>query len=247
MTVRIPLVLASDGGIQQLQSGDTLQLYETFAQGRWLHCDFDSASGGGVSTSAISAGTISYTYGSKNVYGQINISSSTNANSGYATGWLSTQCYVQQGNIYRCIAALTAAQSTRTVRMGWLGIANASTVPTGAWFEVTGSTVVANFKSGAENQTVGSYTLANDNWYVFDIEVLTNLTVRYVIWDFVNGTKVFDQIITAANNLAGSANNSPLGWPLIVAYSSGTTAIALVSADYIGRGVGRPAHIVTPA
>ncbi len=246
MTARTPLVVGGDGLPQQLQSGDSLSLYESFAQSRWLHCDFDGLNAGGVANGAISSGTYSAIVDGANTYGVVQMSSSTTASSGYYLGWVTGQTYVTTGNIFRTIFNLPAAQSTRSVRLGWQNSANAATPSSGAWLSISDATVQASFASVAESHTQGSAILSYGIYLVADIEVTSATSVRYVIWDLLAGTKYFDQTITLTNNIATNVNNSPIGWALSLATSSGTSAIALMKLDYIGRGVARPAAIVTP-
>lgn len=247
MTARLPLVMGSDGTSQQLQSGDTLSLYETFAQARWLHSDFDGLNGGGVTNSAIASGTYSSIVDGANTYGVVQLSSSTSANSGYYLGWVTGQVYVTTGNIFRTIFNLPATQSTRSVRLGWQNSATSTAPTSGAWLSISDASVSANFISVSESHTaVGSATLPYATYLVADIEVTSGTTVRYVVWDLVAGTKYFDQTITLTNSVTTSVNNTPLGWALSLATSSGTSAIVLMKLDYIGRGVARPASIVTP-
>jgi|GEM_PF-2989600 len=251
MTARTPLVVGGDGLPQQLQSGDTLAAFETFAQSRWVHNDMDIISSNGFSGFQINSGVFGYVMDmTANVYGIVNISSSTTASSGcYVLANSNATPNLKVGNIYRCIFQIPANNATATINLGWMSPATTPSATSGAFVVISGVTAQAKvISSSGGTTTASSSTLSTGVWMVLDIEWTSATTCRFCIFDLASNTKYYDQTITVSNSIltTGGAYN-PQGYSGVVALSSGTTVLELIRIDYIGRGLARPAAIVTPS
>lgn len=213
----------------------------TFNQGRWVSCDFDSATTGGVSSGAIASGTISYQYAATaGVFGVGRLTSSTSANSGGYFGWLSSQIMVQVGCVFRDVFLASGVDSTLAARMGWQDSATATAPANGAWLDVSNLTISAKTALASATTTSATAVLTANTYYVLDIEVVSSSAIRFVVWQLSDGSKLLD--VTVATNLPIGVNS----YSLHLATGNSLSAKALLDCDYIGRGLARPTFMVTP-
>lgn len=219
----------------------------TFQQSRWRFSDFDNSAASGnppFTVAAISSGTFTTAPATADArtQGTLLLRSSATANSGVRI--VTTQPVISAtGAAFRGIAYLSASQATRTLRLGFHDATTSADAVDGAYFEVANLTVVAKTASNSTRTTAGTnFVLTANTFYVFDIEYLTDTSVRFRVSVLSTGALVYDQ--TISTNVPTTITRA--FFPSLVVTNSGTTAIDLMLIDYMGFGPAKPPHIVMP-
>ncbi len=210
----------------------------------------DIISSNGFSGFNINTGVFGYPVDmTANVFGIVNISSSTTANSGcYILANSNASPNLKVGNIFRCIFLIPANNASATLNLGWSGPATTNPATSGSFLSITGVTAQAKIISSAGGTTsASSSTLPTGTWMVLDIEWTSATTCRFCVFDLASNTKYYDQTVTVANSILTTGGSyNPQGYCGAIALSSGTTAFEMIRIDYLGRGLSRPSFIVTP-
>lgn len=214
-----------------------------FQQGMWDQITFlQGAVGQPWAGAAISSGTIQSILGPVEAPGAIRLNASATASSGYR---IATTGAIQgkQGLAFRCIGLVYVGSSS----FHWWGLHDTtiSAVPTdGAYFFIDDDICSARCMN---NGTLGvggaASTLTSGVFYVFDIDYVTDDSVRFVVSELVSGAKVLDQTITGASvpNLTTRTFSSA------VLSTRGSASGALADIAYIGTGPARPPYCPVPA
>lgn len=219
---------------------------ETFAASRWRDCDFDNSAATGnppFTLTAISSGTFTTAPAVADALAQSTLllrSSNTN-NSGVRI--TTTQPMISaSGLAFRAVAYLPTL-ATRTLRVGYHDATTSADAVDGAYFEVTNLTVVAKTANNSTRTTSGTtFALTANTFYVFDIEYLTDTSVRFRVSQLSTGTLVYDQTIST-NVPSGIARAF---FPSLVVTNGATTASDLMLIDYMGFGPQKPSYIKMP-
>jgi len=243
-------VLSSLGKLQAQVTvdTDTLSIVNDFKASRWHFYDFSSAAsqfGGNFATSLISGGTLANnTVVIDGAYGAATFSSSATANSGGSVNETATTP-LSAGLVTRSMFYLAATQATRVIRMGFTasGAYVSAAENNGVYCEVLDNVVKAWTSTGGTTTSQGSANIPTGALITCDVEIKSATNVRLVVFNSVTLVKYLDETITT--NIPAFTNTLTL--PCLKAWSTGTTAIGLVTVDYIGIGLARPTYIKTPA
>ena len=138
---------------------------------------------------------------------------------------------------------LAATQATRVIRMGFTASgAYTASETNGAYCEVLDNVVKAWTSKGGTSTSQGSATIPFGTLVVCDVEIKSATEARFVVFNAVTLAKYLDETITTNVPLF----TGTVTLPCLKAWSTGTTAVELVTVDYIGVGPARPTYIKTP-
>jgi hypothetical protein len=219
----------------------------TFAQSRWQFSDYGSTAtpSGIYAGTALSSGTTSAAPAVLDPLhpGVTILRDSTTANGGYI--WSSPGSFRGAAGLAgRVILSPRTTYADVTTRVGFHD-SSSSAVIDGAYFEVTIATGVAVGvcrNNSAETLTTDNEALTLGTFYTFDIDYLTDNTVRFTISDDVGALLMQE---TLASNCP---NTDARAFSFRVLTREGTTSAAadLIWLDYMGFGPARPTYAPVP-
>jgi len=179
---------------------------------------------------AIASGTFAGAAGTAKHPGVVTLLSSTSANSGHRVNLYAEAFLLGGGEKTTGIFKVVTCAGT-TVRFGFHDTTSEADVNDGVYIEIAETTLTGKTaNAGTRSTTATNYTITENTWYRFVIEVNSDATlITYSIYADDSGTALW--IDTLATNIPTGANR--YCGQGIVATNSGTTALSLVSLDYM--------------
>lgn len=224
----------------------------SFAQSRWVGTDFVSAaSTAGVFpfiASAVSGGALAVYAGELEPgnFGAVAFRDSATAGGGYS---LATQAslLVYPGFAMRYVFK-TPGIATVTARIGISNSITAALANNFAFLEIVGLTGTfrarRNFYSNPEVVDTEPFTLMASEYYVLDIDWISDTEIRFVCWDLATGVVARSWVATTA---AWPNPTSSTVFPAVTASESTTSAATnILFLDYAGFGPARPGYLTVP-
>lgn len=186
-------------------------------------------------TGAVASGTIPAGSGSENHPGVVTFTSSTSANSGYLYRTNTSAFALGAGGesmdiIFRVISA---GASTLVAYLGLHSSTTVTSPSTGTWLDIAGLVLTGKTKNtGGEYTTGTSYTMAHSTWYRARVSIGTT-TATFTLFAEDGSTLWTDSLTSGVPTPAGSVGS------VVVAVSTGTTAVALLDIDYMSLTIDR--------
>lgn len=214
---------------------------------RWHYNDFDNVDTGSCApftATAMSGGDFNSAplTANSNAQGVLVLRKANTANGGARLQ--TTQPIISEEDLtFRAVFLLVGTLATRVVRVGYLDSISSADAVDGSYFEINGSTVVAKTSSDSTRTSAGSAVLTADTFYVFDIEYITDTSVRFVVCNLITGAVMLDQTIST-NVPPGNISRSFMAG--LLAHGSATGAADLCHVDYMGFGTTKPPFITIP-
>lgn len=189
---------------------------------------------GGLSATAIAAGTTAAVNASSNHPGVISLNDSATTNGGYAFVTNGAMIHIAGGEKCEFIFFTDSASATVTGRLGFQDSATSSAPTDGTWLELvgngTGVVVTGKAASNSAGTSTGTTTtLTVSTWYRGVVEVNAGATsVAYTIFD-ASGAQVWTDAVVAS---IPTGANRQTGFMLLMTESTVDAGAARVSLDW---------------
>ncbi len=186
--------------------------------------------------SAIASGTIGATLsGTEDAQhpGQMRVSCSASANSGYTIRTDVTSYLLNGGEVFDCIFYCHLLTNT-TAYLGFHDTSSSTDATDGIYVSIVGTTLTGKTANGGgRSSTVSTYALSTGVWYRLRISMNSGATTAtYTLTQCNNGTQLWTD--TLAATLPGAAASFGAGATIT---NNGGSATAVMTLDLMGHGM----------